>query len=328
MNIKFGIIGCGGIAHQFASALHLAGEGELQAVAARDPARAKAFAEKYGAKAAYGSYRQLIEDPAVEIVYIALIHSFHYALARRCVAAGKAVLCEKPFFISGAEGEALRQLAAERKVLIMEAMWTRFLPAVQTAKQWMEAGKIGEIKLLHAAFCFRLPYNEETKTGRIYNPDLAGGAFWDAGVYPYDLVTGLLGKQPILVHAAVQPAPSGVDESTALVLRFADGVLATVVSAVGVKAHDDAFVYGTEGYLKLQSFWHCRRCERYDSAGQLAEVFTDPQEEGFVHEIRHIIRLYKEGKTDSPLMPIQDSIDFAKTADQVLESLGHRPLPL
>lgn len=322
MKTQFGIIGCGGIAARFAKAIGLTDSAQLHAAAARDLSRAEDFAEKFGAKKAYGSYKELAADPQVEIVYISLIHNLHYEAAKLCVEHGKAVICEKPFFISEDEGLALQKLAKENKVLLMEAMWTRCLPAFQKAKEWAGSGSIGEIKYVDAAFCFRIPFNEETKTNRLYDPKTAGGALLDAGVYPYEFITGILGEKPSEIKAVAQKAPTGVDETVAMSLRFDSGVLASGVTSIGVRASDTAYVYGTSGYIKLYNFLGCRKCELYNDREELTECYEDAQEEGFVYEIEHVVQLYKNGQTESPLIPLQDSIDFARSAQIIREQCG------
>lgn len=322
MKTKFGIIGCGGIAERFAKAIGLTDSAELHAAAARDLSRAEAFAEKFGAKKAYGSYQEIVMDPDVEIIYISLIHNLHYEAAKLCVEHGKAVICEKPFFISEEEGAALQSLAREKKVLIMEAMWTRCLPAFQKAREWAGNGAIGEVKYVDAAFCFRIPFNEKTKTNRLYDPETAGGALLDAGVYPYEFITGILGEKPTEIKAVAQKAPTGVDETVAMSLRFDSGVLANGVTSIGVRTSDTAYVYGTDGYIKLYNFLGCRKCERYNDKDELTECFEDDQKEGFVYEIQHMVDLYKGGQLESPLIPVQDSVDFARAAGIIQEQCG------
>lgn len=322
MKTKFGIIGCGGIAARFAKAIGLVENAELYAAAARELTRAEAFAEKFDAKKAYESYRELVLDPKVEIVYIALIHNLHYEVARLCVEHGKAVICEKPFFISEEEGRSLHALAKDKNVLVMEAMWTRCLPAFLKAKEWAQNGAIGNVKYVDAAFCFHFPFNEETKANRLYNPETAGGALLDAGVYPYEFITGMVGEKPSEIKAVIQKAPTGVDETVAMSLRFDSGILASGVTSIGVKVSDTAHIYGTGGKIKLYHFLGCRKCERYNEQDELIECFEDEQEEGFVYEIRHVIDLYKNGEIDSPLIPLQDSIDFACATDIIRRNCG------
>jgi predicted dehydrogenase len=314
MKTKFGILGCGGIAHRFAAALELSESGELYAAAARDVTRAQEFIGRFGGQKAYGSYLDLILDPDVEIVYISLVHSVHYEAAKLCVEHGKPVICEKPFFISEKEAIALSELAREKGVLVMEAMWTRCLPAVRKAKEWAQCGAIGEVKLIDAAFCFNFPFDPNH---RLYNPETAGGALLDAGVYPYEFITGILGEAPLEIKAVARKAPNGVDEGVVMALSFKSGALATAVTSVGVKTSETAHIYGTKGSIKVYRFLRSRKCELLDEDDQVIDSLTDDQQEGFVYEIEHMADLYRRGETESPLIPLKDTIDFARAADIV-----------
>jgi predicted dehydrogenase len=321
MKTKFGILGCGGIAARFAAALKLSENGELYAAAARDEARARAFVERHGGMKAYGSYLELIEDENVEIVYISLVHSVHFEAAKLCVEHGKSVICEKPFFITEREAVELAALAKEKNVLIMEAMWTRCLPCFQKAREWAQSGAIGDVRLIDAAFCFNFPYDPKH---RLYDPETAGGALLDAGVYPYEFITGILGEKPAEIKAVARRAPNGVDETIVMSLRFDGGALASAIASMGVRASETAHIYGTNGSIRVERFLRSRKCERLNEAGEVVERFEDDQEEGFVHEIEHVVDLYRRGLTESPLIPIADSIDFARAAGLILKQVGIR----
>ena len=319
MKTKFGILGCGGIARRFAKALQLSENGELYAAAARDEARALELVESFGGQKAYGSYLDLVRDPDVEIVYISLVHNYHYEAAKLCLEHGKPVICEKPFFITEKEAVSLTELAREKGILVMEAMWTRCLPAFQKAREWAQSGAIGEVKLLDAAFCFNFPYDPKH---RLYNTETAGGALLDAGVYPYDFVTGIVGEAPDQIRAVARKAPNGVDEAVVMSLSFPRGALASAVASVGVQASETAHIYGTLGSINVHRFLRSRKCELLNEGGEVVETFTDDQEEGFVHEIEHVVDLLRRGQIESPLIPLKDSIDFARAADIIRTQCG------
>ena len=319
MKAKFGILGCGGIARRFARALNLSESGELYAAAARDISRAQELIGSFGGKKAYGSYLDLVLDENVEIVYISLVHNFHYEAARLCVEHGKAVICEKPFFITEKEAVALCELAREKGVLVMEAMWTRCLPGFLKAREWVRGGAIGEIKFIDAAFSFHFPYSPHH---RIYNPDTAGGALLDAGVYPYEFITGILMEKPEEIKAVAHKAGTGVDETVSVAMRFESGVLAHATASIGVKMSETAPIYGTKGSIKVYRFLSSRECALFNEKDERLDRFTDEQEEGFVYEIEHIVDLYRNKRTDSPLIPLEDSIDFARAADIIRAQCG------
>lgn len=318
--VRFGILGCGGIARRFAKALFLSENGCLAACAARDKDRAEAFAREYEDAVgvlpkAYGSYEDLIADPDVDAIYIATIHPAHAALAKACIMAGKPVICEKPFFCSVQEAEEIIQLAEEKQVLTMEAFWTRCAPAYQKVKEWIDAGRIGDVRLLRTAFCYAFPYTEELKNHRVWDPAKGGGAILDIGVYCYEYATGLLGS-PDKVHCEVQYAPTGVDATVTMTLTYPKAVASLLTSVVG-SMDDTAIISGDKGMIKQDRFYGSTRCELYSRSGELLEVFEDPQKEGFVHEIEHFVKLLKEGKKQSDLIPLADNLEFIRLAEPI-----------
>ena len=323
--LRIGILGCGGIGHRFADALARTEEAELVACAARELSRAEAFTQMHGGTAkAYGSYEELVQDPQVQAVYIATVHTAHAQAARLCIEAGKAVLCEKPFFVNGREAEEVIALAREKKVLVMEAFWTRLMPAFQKAKEWIREGKIGQLTLIRGAFCFPMPVNEYTVHHRLLDPAVGGGALLDVGVYPYEYVTGLMDGPPDRMHTSVQFGPTGVDASVAMTLEYDCGVLADCLVSIAGFMDDTGIISGTEGYIKQYYFPGCKKTELYHGY-DLVETFEDPEEEGFVHEINHFAGLYREGKTESPVIPLADTLDFARRIEGIL---GKEPKPL
>jgi len=314
MSVKFGIIGLGGIASRFAKVLNTVEGAELMAVAARDKKRAEDFAEKFSAKKSYSNYLDLIEDKDIDIIYIALPHNFHYEIAKLCVENKKNILCEKPFFTNKNEAEKLIAFAKDENILMMEAMWTRCLPAFQKSKEWVNNGQIGKIKLIDASFCFNVPLDTES---RLYNPNLAGGSLYDAGVYPIEFITGILNEKPVIVKAVAQKCETGVDEYVAMTMAFESGVLATVTCGISIRTNTDAHIYGTEGNIVVYDFLGCKKCERYDVNNNLVECFEVDFEDGFVYEINHIMELYRSNKIDSNLIPLRDTINCAEIFDEI-----------
>lgn len=320
--LRFGIAGCGEIAERFAKALNRSDGAQLIACAARDRARAEAFAETYGAKKAFGDYQSLIEDPKVQAVYIATVHTTHAKVAQACIRAGKAVICEKPFFINGEEAAETIALARQEKVLVMEGFWTRCVPAYLKVKEWIREGRIGAVKLIRAAFCFGLPYNEETKNHRLWNPEVAGGALLDAGVYPYQYVTGIMEGKPDEIKYTVETGPTGVDATTAMILKYNSGTIAECLTSIVGWTDQSAMIGGTDGYIKQYHFLGSRKCELYDGEGHLLDAFEDPVDEGFLHEIEHFVELYRAGQTESPAIPLDGTLDFATVAERILKDSG------
>lgn len=317
--IRYGIMGLGGIADRFARVVRDVGGASLAAVAARDPDRAAQFAERHGGARAYGSYRELAEDPEVDAVYIALTHNFHADAARLCLENGKAVLCEKPFVLRGNEARALVELAVEKGLALMEAMWTRFLPAVRQARAWVRDGRIGQVKLVRADFCFCAPYDPES---RLFNPALAGGALYDVGVYVAAFANGVLDELPVEVRAVSTLCPSGVDEYTAMSLRYPGGALGSLVCGIRGAAPTDALIVGSEGRIIVRDFFQSRRCELLDGKAEMVDVFESGFDDGFRFQIEHFSEMVRSGTLESPVMPWRDSIGCADLFDQVRAQCG------
>lgn len=319
MKVRFGIIGLGGIAARFAKVLNTAEGVELAAVASREMERSRAFAEKYGSNKAYDSYSDLIKDKEVDVVYVALTHNFHYEIVKECLNNGKGVICEKPFVLHKKDAEELSQLSKEKKLLLMEAMWTRFIPAFQKARAWVAGGKIGAVKLVSASFCFNMPFDPNS---RLYDPAVAGGSLYDAGVYPIEFTTGILGENPTRVNGLAKFCPTGVDEFAAMSMSFESGALATLSCGVSANTNMDARVYGTEGNIVVYNFLGSRKCELYDNENNLTESFEEDFEDGFIYQIEHFRDLYLKGEIESEIIPHKDSIACAEIFDELMRQWG------
>ncbi len=258
------------------------------------------------------------------LFYIALVHTMHYPVILRCIEAGKPVLCEKPMLIHESEAEVIVEEAKKRNVLVMEAFWTRTLPCYRKTKQWIEEGRIGDLRMISADFCFQFPYNEETKNFRLWDQKVGGGALLDAGVYPYLFITGIAGMLPKNVQGFLQMnSERMVDTSVTMELRFEDGVLGLGSASLVSEKSQTATVSGTEGYILVHDFLGSRRTELYDVKDHLLESYSDPQPEGFVHEIKHFVQLFLDKKTESPLIPLTDSADFAAAAEKIYHQNGY-----
>ncbi|SHO45538.1 Gfo/Idh/MocA family protein [Anaerocolumna xylanovorans] len=304
MKVHFGIIGLGVIAGRFANVLKNAEGTALTAVASREMERSEKFAAEYGAAKAYDNYMDLIQDEEIDIIYVALTHNFHYEVVKKCIQNGKAVLCEKPFVTNEKDADELIELAREKQVLLMEAMWTRCIPTFQKAKEWIASGLIGKPQLIQAAFCFHFPFD---KDHRLFNPDLAGGSLYDAGVYPLEFATGILGENPVTVNGIAHKCATGVDDFVVMNLGFQSGALASLSCGLNARVSQDAYVYGTEGHIIVYDFLGSHKCERYDGNNQLTERFEVDFEDGFIYEIMHICELFREKKSESPLIPLADT---------------------
>lgn len=312
---RIGILGPGRIAAAFAEAIPHATGCRLQSVASRDPVRAAAFARQHEAVTAHSSYEALAADPEVDLIYIATPHRFHAEQIRLCLEADKAVLCEKPITTSAAELAPLIALASEKGLFLMEGLWSRCLPAWLQARSWIKEGRIGPARFASADFGFRAAWNP---ADRLLNPDLAGGALWDVGIYTLAFATWMLGTELQQVHAAVRRGGTGVDEDSALLLRFATGAAAQLTCSIQTATPQAARVEGPNGSITLRHpFWKSNEVYVDDGKADESMVFAE-EVPGFTHEIRHVRDCLRQGRSESPLVPLAESLLWQQIIDQAL----------
>jgi predicted dehydrogenase len=211
--IRWGILSTGYIAHQFAEGLTVLPDAQIAAVGSRNADTAVEFAARYDIPRGYANYEELVRDPDIDVVYIGTPHSFHKENTLLCLSAGKPVLCEKPLTMNAADAEAVVITAREQKLFVMEAMWSRFLPALVKAKQMIDDGVIGDLQIVASDFGFAAPFDPKS---RLYDPELGGGALLDIGIYPVSLASMILGP-PDRITSMAQFGPTKVDEQTAMI---------------------------------------------------------------------------------------------------------------
>jgi predicted dehydrogenase len=259
--IKWGIVGPGIIAHQFASDFRWVDNGELIAVASRDKGRAQAFADTHSVAKAYEGYQSLYDDDDVDAVYIATPHNFHFENAKAALQAGKAVMCEKPIAIHPSELVELIQIAKASSGYLMEAMWTYFLPAIIKSQEWVKSGRIGKILQVKADFGYSTHYDPMS---RMYNPHLAGGVLLDMGIYPISVPALMIDALPEQVKVVVKKAKTGVDSEVTMLFEYGDGSLANLCASFRAKLNNWAYIIGEKGYIALPDFWRASECFLYE----------------------------------------------------------------
>ena len=318
--IKWGIIGSGRIASIFAKALNSLDHTELVAISSRDLDRATEFANRFHIKNAYGSYEELVKDPEIDVIYIATPHTEHKANAALCITHGKAVLCEKPFTLNQQEAQYLISLAKEHKVFLMEAMWTKFLPTTKVVKNWIKDKIIGEVKYFNVSFGYATEFDLNS---RVYNPKVAGGALLDVGVYSIAYVIHMMDKLPDQVVSSAYLGKSNVDEMNVIAFRFNEGVLADLSSAISANTGKDAVIIGDKGKIIVPNFWTAESAELYDDKGNLIDAFLLPfTVNGYVYEAEEVNRCIREGKIESEVIPLQDTLDIIKIMDGMRAEWG------
>lgn len=318
--IQWGILGTGWIASQFTKDLAFAVNGVAAAVGSRTMDSASRFAADYGIGKAYGSYEELANDPDIDAIYVATPHPAHKENVLLCLKAGKAVLCEKPFTVNAGELEEAVSYAKENKVFLMEGMWTRFLPVIRKVREWLDEGRIGDVQLVKADFGFRAGVNPE---GRLFNPSLGGGALLDAGIYPVSFASMIFGAEPEEVSSTAQIGSTGVDEQFSLLLSYGAGKTAQLNGAIRLNMDNEACIYGTEGYIRIPSFLNATRAALYVNGSE--EIFEDDRTSlGYAFEAEEVARCLAEGRTESSVIPLEESVAIMKLLDRIRGQWGLR----
>ncbi|MBS3775715.1 MAG: Gfo/Idh/MocA family oxidoreductase [Bacteroidales bacterium] len=318
MRIKWGIIGTGFIAGKFAEDYRFVNEGEIMAVASRSGDRADAFAGRYEIPRSYDGYDQLLKDPDIDVVYIATPHSEHYHNTLSALQHGKAVLCEKPAAVNALQLKEMIDAAHQENLLFMEAMWTRFLPAIQKAREWVEKGQIGNVQLIQADFGDPSPTRPQQ---RLYNPQLAGGALLDIGIYPLVFANTMAGAICSEIHPKATLGETGVDETTGMILRYENGALAQLTCSIKHPTSHKGLIYGSKGYIEIPDFWRARKAILKD--GRKILEWTDERESaGFNYEIEEMNHLLREHKKQSEVMPPGLSLKNMEMLDDIRKRIG------
>ncbi len=312
--IKWGIIGLGNIAGQFASDLKSVPDAELVAVASRSQMKSEDFGQKFNAPLRFGSYDKLIDSKDVEAVYIATPHHLHFELSKKCLEAGKAVLCEKPITTSPRQLEELIRVQKQTSSYLMEGMWTYFLPAIQQAKEWVDSGRIGKVLHLKAEFGFPAEFDPN---GRLFNPELAGGAVFDIGIYPIAAACFFIGSNPQYITIHRHNAATGVDDDVHMTFDYGDQ-LATLHCSFRVRLDNQLRIFGERSTIEIPLFWQAHEC-LLKQDGEVVDHFKDPRETlGYNFEIQSVSQDLLSGKKASDIMPLEHSMDFQWLMQQVL----------
>lgn len=315
--IRWGIAGPGIIANKFAEAIRNVEGAELVAVASRSAERAKEFASEHNIANSFTSYEEMAASPLVDAVYVSTIHPYHKSVAEVFLNAKKHVLCEKPLCINEYQAKKLKECAKSNGVFLMEAMWTRFLPAVQYAVDLAKNGEIGEILGLDVDFCYRTTKKEENK---LFENEVAGGSVLDVGVYTLHLAAMLFGSEPESV-TAVANVEDGVDLHTHMLLKYKGGKTASLSSAIAVEKPETAYIYGADGMIILPMFFQADKLIVRKN-GENKEILMPYDGNGFEGEIEELLKCVADGKKESDILPLDESIDVIKLMDVIREQIG------
>lgn len=321
--MKFGILAAGNIANSMAKAVSGIEEMgmakiEKYAVASRELSRAEDFAEKWDFKKAYGSYEELAGDPEVELIYVASPHSHHYEHAKLCLEHGKHVLLEKAFTVNAAQAEALIRLAEEKKVLLTEAIWPRYMPSRKMMQDLLESGVIGKVSSMTANLGYPLQH-----VPRMVRPELAGGALLDLGVYSITMALMLFHEEITDVVSAAVFSPEGVDLRNSITLTFADGKMAFLNSDMTARTDCRAIVNGEKGYMEIRGINNPAEILIFDPEGNQKERYPAPEQiNGYEYEVLACIRAIEAGEHACREMPHSETLRVMKLMDQIRGQWG------
>ncbi len=316
---RWGILGPGRIAHKFAQDLLTVPDAQLYAVASTDQQRANEFAETYSIPHAFGAYEQLLTLPDLDIVYVATPHVKHHENVLMLLNGGVAVLGEKPFAMNSEQVREMVGVAREKGVFLMEALWSRFMPGIVQALDLVKSGSIGKVVSVKADFGFKAPFLPDN---RLFNKNLGGGSLLDIGIYPLFLSYLILGK-PSTVKASAIFGTTGVDEQCGMVLTYADGQLALLDSTLLADTDCIGVIQGESGQIRIHSRFHENKGITLVGAEQPAKSFAFEREtHGYDYEAQHVMQCLTDGKTESPLWSLEDSLNLMELLDAVRAEAG------
>ncbi|MFN0215399.1 MAG: Gfo/Idh/MocA family protein [Saprospiraceae bacterium] len=321
---NWGIIGLGKIARQFADDLRRLPNARLHAVASTSFERAQEFSAEFGATHFFSHYEDLIHCPGLDVVYVATPHPFHCENALLCLENGLPVLCEKPFAMNYGEARRMVSAARRNRVFLMEALWTRFIPAFEQAFQLVQQGEIGDLHTIKADFGFKMPFDPAS---RVFNKSLGAGSLLDLGIYPALLALSFFGKpEAENICAAASFTSTDVDESCAFTFQYPNGQLAMCHSTIAANTSLTAHLYGTKGTIMLHPRWHHTKKITISQYEGRTETFRDldiPYEgRGYVYEAAHVMQCIENQMLESETVPLDFTLDLAETLDNIREKIG------
>jgi predicted dehydrogenase len=316
---KWGILGTGFIANQFAMGLQSIENAEIYAVGSRSQESADTFGEKYGATKKYSSYEELASDPDVDVIYIATPHPYHYENALLCMNAGKNVLCEKPLTLNAKTAVKMIEVAKENNVFFMEAVWSRFLPVYAEIRKWLDSGLIGDIHLLKADLAYYEPWPAED---RHVNIDLAGGVLLDVGIYTISFAQFVFGKKPENIQTIRHMGETGVDVDEAMIFDYGMGKLAMLFASINVNMPHDVYIYGSKGCIHIKDFWHPVSAALMVNGEEPKVVEMPFNATGYEFEAMAVMNCLEKGEKSCDLMPLEQTLEVMEVMDQIREDWG------
>ena len=316
--MKIGVLGTGRIVSTVVQTLHVLENVECYAIASRTMERAKAAAEEYGFEKAYGTYEELVADPKVELIYIATPHSRHYEDMKLCVESGKAVLCEKSFTLNAIQAKEIKRLAEEKRVFAAEAIWTRYMPSRQMIQELLDSGIIGNVSTLTANLSYIIHQKK-----RIMEPELAGGALLDVGVYGVNFAIMHFGTEIERIETSVQFTETGVDGMESITIFYKNGCMAVLTHGIYARSDRKGIFYGDKGYMVVENINNPQSISIFDTEDKLIKYIEVPKQiSGYEYQFIECMEQIQRGEIESISMPLEDSIFVMETMDAVRRKWG------
>lgn len=316
--LRVAILGAGGIAIKMAKTLRGMETAEAYAIAARDLGRAEAFAKEYGVTKAYGSYAEMLQDENVDLVYIAVPHTHHYMCAKMCLEAGKHVLCEKPFCVNVDQTKELLAMAEDKKLLLTEAIWTRYMPSRKIIDDLIVGGEIGEVTSLTANLGYEL-----SEIPRIWDPKLAGGALMDVGIYLVHFARMVFGEKKAKITSEAL-FKNGVDMIDSIIMTFEDGQVATMQSNVYAVQNRNGSIFGTKGYIEITNINNPEVIKVFDENYQEVKSIVVPKQiTGYEYEVEACARAIAAKEIECEEIPHAETIRVMEIMDEIRNSWGY-----
>lgn len=318
--IKFGILATGNIANSMAKAVQNLEEIACCAAASRTYEKAKDFADKWGFRKAYGSYEELVSDSEVELIYVASPHSHHYEHAKLCLEHGKHVLLEKAFTVNVSQAEELIALSERKGLLLAEAFWPRYMPTRKMLDDLIAQGTIGEVQAVMADFGAPLSHVE-----RMWNPNLAGGALLDLGVYPINFALQIFQGQVKSIQSDAVMSPQGVDYMNGITLTFDDNRIAVLHSNMLACMGNRGVVYGDKGFIELYEINNPKEIRVFNQNKELTASYPAPEQiNGYEYEALACVRAIEAGQIECEEMPHSETLRLMKILDTVRDQWGFK----
>ena len=323
--IKWGILGAGNIAKKLAADIALIDNAQLAAVGSRSKEKATQFGREFAIPHIHDSYEDLAKDPEVDVIYVATPHSHHHENTLMCLENNKAVLCEKAFAVNYRQAKEMVEKARQKKLFLMEAMWTKFLPHYNKMKSIVDSGQLGDISsvLINFGFKPRTPV-----PARLFDPALAGGTILDIGVYNVFIAMSVLGR-PDEIEASMTPASTGIDEQCSVLFKYKSGAMAQLFSSFVAHLPTEADINGSDGRLRLTHRFYAPEStlefypEKMDSKQQV--LFDGPQQGwGYQYEVKHVCECLEKGMKESDVMTLDNTLEMMRVLDEIRKEAGIR----